>query len=140
MKTKYKIKVPVVGYVEKEVISNSLDEAIKEVNQLITTSYEIEEGTEFSVLDNNKKYNPLEIIEESPINKYQVSIPIRGYYSVEIEASSKEEAIDLVFEDSQHNKNLFSISNTYRENFDITDLALIENVTNKDIFCDLITS
>lgn len=136
MKTKYKIKIPVVGYVEKEVISNSLDEAIREVNQLITTSYDIEQGTEFKVLDYSVPHKLYEVIEELPLKRYNVTVPLSGYYSVDIEAFNIEEAIDLVLNDEKNYKNINTIENEYRIDFYIENLELDDN--RDKILCDIL--
>ena len=136
MKTKYKIKVPVVGYVEKEVITNSLDEAIREVNQLITTSYDIERGTEFKVLDYSVPHKLFEVTEELHINEYDVTIPINGYYNTTVEAFSEKEAIELVMNSDDTIKEL---RDAVYHTCNITDLE-VDHTAKCDTFCDLLTS
>jgi len=116
------------------VISDSLEKAIKEINQLSTTSYDIERYTEFKVLDYSIPYKLFEVIEEEHINTYEVSVPISGYYTVKVKAFNKEEAIELVLFDSTHNKNLYNMFNTYNEDFSVTDLS-IDDCRSNDVVC-----
>ena len=139
MKTKYKIKVPVVGYVEKEVISDNLEEAVREVNQLITTSYDIEQGTEFKVLDYSVPHKLYEVIEELHINKYEVTIPITGYYNTTVESFSKEEAIELVMNSDDTRKELRDVCDTVYHICNISDLNT-DDTAKYDTYCDLVTS
>ncbi len=63
--------------------------------------------------------------------KYTVSIPISGYYTVDVEASNKEEAIELVIYDSTHDKNLYDMY----KNFSVTDLSL-DDCKSDDVICE----
>ena len=67
--------------------------------------------------------------------KYTVSVPISGYYTVDVEASNKEEAIELVIYDSTHNKNLYDMYNAYNESFSVTDLSL-DDCKLDDVICE----
>jgi hypothetical protein len=87
---KFKLKVSVVSYEEKEVYADNEEEAYEKIYDSINKVGDLNCNSKAKV--ESLEYFNYEVLEEKIVEDFEIKVPIIGYYTANISAVSIEEA------------------------------------------------
>lgn len=117
---KFKLKVSVVSYEEKEVYADNEEEAYEKIYISINNVGDLNCNSEARV--EALEYFDYEVIEEKEVEEYEIRVPVIGYYTTRVNSTSIEEAL-LELKDKTLD-NLYDLNET--NEIGISGLKLIE--------------
>lgn len=144
---KFKLKVSVVSYEEKEVYADNEEEAYEKIYDSINNVGDLNCNSKARV--EALEYFDYEVLEEKEVEEYEIRIPVIGYYTSRVNSTSIEEAllelkdiaIDNLYDLNETNKigisGLKIIEEEYKVKPEIKYSTIKEEVTiNKNILDD----
>jgi hypothetical protein len=117
---KYKLKVSVVSYEEKEVYADNEEEAYEKIYDSINKVGDLNCNSKARV--EALEYFDYEVIEEKEVEEYEIRIPIVGYYTTRVNSTSIEDALIELKDKAIYN--LYNLNET--NDIGISELKLVE--------------
>ena len=117
---KFKLKVSVVSYEEREVYADNEEEAYEKIYDSINNVGDLNCNSRAKV--ESLEYFNYEVLEEKIVEDFEIKVPIIGFYTANISAASIEEAYGKLKDKAINN--LYDMSET--NELGISDLKILE--------------